>query len=97
MRKLVKYSMAKSMVHGLLQLAVFAAWAEGGLQWFLPHYADWALREMQGLALLVAVPMAIALGLFGGMVVLATLQLPILAVALADNAVRWFKCRRGRA
>lgn len=76
MRKLVKYSMAKSMVHGL------------------PHHADWALREMQGLALLVAVPMAIALGLFGAMVVLATLQLPILAVALADNAVRWFECRR---
>ena len=94
MPKLVKYSIAKSMVHGLLQLAVFAVWAEGGLQWFLPHFMDWALRETQGLALHVAVPMAIALVLFGGMVVLATLQLPIIVVALADNAVRWFDNRR---
>ena len=96
MRNLFKHPVAMPVVHGALVLAVFAMWADGGLQWFLPRYADLALQQLQGLPAFIAVPVAACLGLMGGLIILATMQLPVDLFELAAHLFRRFNGpRRG--
>lgn len=94
MRNLFKHPLTKPVVEGVLVLAVLAMWADGGLQWFLPRYTDWALLQLKGLPLFVAVPVAAGLGLMGGVLIPATMRLPVDLLELAQQLVRWFNCRR---
>ena len=94
MRNLFRHPFAKPVGVGLMQLGVLIAWGCGGLHWYLEHYVGWAVQQMKGLSLAAMVPAAIALAVAGTAVVLVTLQLPPIAVALAEGAAQ--RIWRGR-
>ncbi|QBR04263.1 hypothetical protein [Paraburkholderia pallida] len=94
MRNLFRHPFAKPVGVGLMQLGVLIAWGCGGMQWFLESYVPWAAQRVQRLSLLAVVPAALALALAGAAVVLVTLQLPPIAVALAEGAAQ--RIWRGR-
>lgn len=96
MRNLFKHPLAKPVVHRVLVLAVFAIWADGGLQWFLPRYAGLALQQLQGVPVFIAVPVAACVGLMEGLIILATMQLPVDLFELVAHLFRRFNGpRRG--
>ena len=97
MRNLFGHPLVKAAGIGLLQLSVLIAWGCGGMRWFLEHYVGWAVQQMQGLSLSAMVPAAIALAVAGTAVVLVTLQLPPIAVALAEGAAQRIWRGRGDA
>lgn len=94
MRKLLTHPVAKPIIHGVLTLGAFLLWADGGLQWFLPRYCEWALHQMQGLPWFLALPSAACFGALGACVILATIKLPVDLVGLAEHFVRRFNARR---
>ena len=97
MRNLPKHPLAKPVGVGLMQGGVVIAWGCGGVRWFLQHYVGWAVQRVLGLPLLAVVPAAFALALAGAAVVLVTLQLPPIAVALAEVAAQRIWRGRGDA
>lgn len=97
MRKLLRHPLAKPIARGALTVAVFAMWAEGGLQWFLPRYSDWAVHHLQGLPWLLALPMAACLGVLAALGILATIALPFEALRFAEYVQRRFTNGRSDA
>lgn len=94
MRKLPTHPSAKPIIHGVLTLSAFLLWTNGGLQWFLPRYFDWALHQMQGLPWFLALPSAACFGALGAVVILGTIKLPVDLLRLAEHLVRRFNARR---
>lgn len=97
MRPFFTHPLMKPLAIGGLHFAVFVMWAAGGMPWFLEHYVAWMAQQMQGTALPMAMLMAIGLAMLGAAIVLATLQVPLIVVALAEMAAQRFNGRRGRA
>lgn len=94
MRKLLTHPSAKPIIHAVLTLIAFLLWANGGLQWFLPRYVEWALHQIQGLPWFLALPSVACFGTLGAVVILGTIKLPVDVLRLAEHLVRRFNARR---
>ena len=94
MTKLFTHPVAKPIIHGVLILGASLLWADGGLQWFLPRYIDWVLRQVHGLPWVLALPLAGGLGVIAVVIVLATIRLPVDLLTLAKRWLRRSNARR---
>jgi hypothetical protein len=94
MRKLLTHPGAKPIIHGVLTLGAFLMWANGGLQWFVPRYFEWALHQTQGLPWFLELPSAACFGALGAVVILGTIKLPVDLLRLVEHLVRRSNARR---